>query len=130
LSVSRLSDAVNKFINESIFSVGQLEVLLLLYRNRQTRWTAKAIGEELRSSEIAAAQQLRDLESRRLIIQKTESGLSWYELDTNSSDQLRTIEQLEKYYEDYKVSIISLIYEKPIDSLRQFAEAFKLKKDK
>jgi hypothetical protein len=40
------------------------------------------------------------------------------------------VAQLAKDYAERRVSVITLIFSKPVDKLRTFADAFRLRKDK
>ena len=46
---------------------------------------------------------------------------------SNELDEL--VGSLEKVYEERRVSVITLIYSKPVDKVRTFADAFRLRKD-
>jgi hypothetical protein len=149
LGKAGLSEEVRKFIVEHIDSIGQLEVLLFLYRNKESLWTAELVGDRMRSSAIAADQQLKGLHSHQLVTLKVESGRelygfnsSFHSLDSvtgqsNDSDRKQTsqfdssnvVGEVARFYETHRVAVITLIYEKPVDAIRSFANAFRLKKD-
>jgi hypothetical protein len=127
LSKSGISDEIRKFIIENISSVGQLEVLFLLYKKQERAWNIQEVGEELRSSETAAAEQLRGLHERELIIMKCDGKKKFVSyLASAKNDAI--LKLLLKCYDDYRVSIITLIYEKPVEAIRSFANAFRIKK--
>ena len=130
MSNACISEGVRKFIIEKISSIGQLEVLLLFYKSKEKSWTADAIAAEMRSSDIAASKHLNDLCSLHLLSKQPEGDPNSYTMSKLSKDQEEAVCQLAGYYNEYRVSILSLIYEKPADSLRYFSEAFIIKRDK
>lgn len=130
MSNTGIPDEVRRFIIEKISSVGQLEVLLLIYKYKEKEWTTDAVAAEMRSSDMAASKHLNDLCSLQLLCMQSEGGTNSYTISELSKDQEEAVGQLMKYYHEYRVSIISLIYEKPTDALRYFADAFIIKRDK
>lgn len=134
-----LSEDVKKFIAEHLSSVEQLEVLLLLHRNQQQAWSAQEVSRELRIDPTSAAERLADLEARGLLTRREAAGGGPAEGDTAEPRYQyqpqkphfdHTVNDLAKSYQEYRVTVISLIFSKPIDKIRTFADAFKFRKDK
>lgn len=132
---SGLSAEVEKLIIDHISSVAQLEVLLLLYNSAQcagggnAEWSALAVSKELRIDANSAAERLADLCSRGFIVSRGDKELH-YHFYPKSSDLERAVYGLAKCYSEQRVSVINLIFSKPLDKIRTFADAFKLKGDK
>lgn len=119
---------INQFVNEYFDSVEQLEVLLLLRDHQNKEWTAAAVSNELRSAPESVAKRLHDLHAKKFLILKTEQeSLYRYQPQTERLTQL--MDDLAQAYRVRRFSIINLIFSKPPDVIRNFAEAFKIKKD-
>lgn len=125
-----IPDEVRAFIAEHIDSVEQVEVLLLLRRSGDREWTADAVSDELRTNPGSAAERLADLTARRLIAPAggaPERPGYRYAPGTPALDQ--AVRGLDQAYAERRVSVINLIFSKPIDKIRTFADAFRLRKD-
>jgi hypothetical protein len=127
-----IPDDVQRFLVENIDSIAQLEVFLLLWVHRARRWTAQEISTELRSSVVAAQLALESLHAKKLL--DIEAGApSRYRFAASGArlDQLAVA--VDHVYQERRLAVISLIYAKPEpprapDPVRDFADAFKLKK--
>jgi hypothetical protein len=62
-----IPEAAQRFVRRYITSLGQLEVLLLLAGNPSRWWSCDAVADELRTSDVAARQALRQLVSTYLL---------------------------------------------------------------
>lgn len=123
-----LSNQVKEFIASSIDSVSQLETLLLLQTNRQQEWTAEALARELRIEPTGAANELNQLAARKLL-----TAIPGNPLKYRYSPQNETLDAavvgLAQAYLVRRVTVISLIFSKPTDKLRVFADAFRIRKE-
>jgi hypothetical protein len=124
-----LSEDVKKFIADHINSLAQLEMLLLLHSRPEKAWTAQAVSQELRLSPASAAMHLADLE-RRGLLTVSEAAEPLYRYWPQRPDFEPTVDRLAKLYPDYRFTVINLIFSKPPDKIKAFADAFKLKEDK
>lgn len=118
-----INDDVRAFIQTHIHSVEQLEVLLLLRRERHRLFTGAEVARELRVHPASAAQRLEDLTQRRLA---TRDG-DRYQFGPDDPALERSTHALAAAYADARVAVIQLIFSKPNDAIRSFADAFKLK---
>jgi hypothetical protein len=129
VSTSGISEEVKRFVYEHIESVEQLEVLLLLRSTAPAEWTAESVARELRIAAPSAAIRLDDLASRDLLI-VTGPSRSVYRYEPAGVDRDRVLRALADAYSTHRVSLITLIFSKPSDTIRSFADAFKIwKKD-
>ena len=126
-----IPDSIERFIREHLRSVEQLEVLLLLYRTTPREWTAVSTSRELRIDAITAARGLADVQQQGLVSVRAgeEALLYWYEGSSRRGDD-RTIEQLETFYRERPTAIINLIQSAPVNDLRLFADAFRVRRPK
>ncbi len=111
------------FLHEHIVSVEQLEVLLLLRRTAPRPWSPEEVSDELRSSPISAGLRLKDLAGRRLI--ERDDGRFRYVAGTRE----RVIAELEAVYAERRFGVIDQIFARPVEPLRVFADAFRIKKE-
>ncbi|MCK6591019.1 MAG: hypothetical protein HUU21_01170 [Polyangiaceae bacterium] len=122
-----IPDDVKQFIYRYISSVMQLEVLLFLLNHSSQTWSVSALVREFRVDQGWIENELEDLCTVGLL--KTSMNPErTYQLMPASADQERALQGLAKAYADRRVTVTSLIYSKPVDNIRVFADAFKLRK--
>jgi hypothetical protein len=125
--MSDIPDHVLAFIRERIDSIEQIEVLLLLKNNAAKEWTAEEVSRALSTQPDSAASRLADFHSQGIVAMKVTPGKTYrYQANTLLD---ATIRDLGEAYSKYPVRVISLIYAKPTDKIRTFADAFKLRKE-
>jgi hypothetical protein len=123
MSEEGVPDDVRKFLHEYIDSVVQLELLILLRQG--TAWTAEAVAKALRIEPGWTLEDLAKLSSRGLI---SVSGATYHH-GPRTPELEQSIRRTIEAYDKRRVSVISLIYSRPSDPLRSFAEAFRVRKD-
>ena len=124
-----LSSQVQALIVERISSVVQLEILLLLYAEPARPWTAADVATNLRVDPTWTDAQLSELAAHELV--RSEGGTPpAFRYAPGNADLDATVAELCVAYEDRRVSVISLIYSKPTDSLKSFADAFRIRKER
>jgi hypothetical protein len=128
MSPTKISLEVREFVLRYVESVEHLEVLLLLHRSPQAAWTAERVSAELRTSPVSTAQRLALLRSQGLLEQARENS-SAYRFHSGSANAA-VVAQLAEAYKERRHAIIDLIFSKPLEKVRVFAEAFRIRKDK
>ncbi len=123
---SEIPDNIRDFIRKYVNSVSLLEVLFMLKRNPEKEWTAEEISSEMRTNHSYASSQLAELASFKLI--KASTKKDRYQFPKNSP-HVELVTALEDLYNNKRPTIINYIYSQPLDSIRDFANAFKIKKD-
>lgn len=123
-----IPDKIRQFIAKHINSVEQLEALLLLHSDTNKQWSADTLANELRINPQWAAMRLKNLCVQGFLTVQ-ESDPSLYQFNTDSPDLIHLINLLRKIYTERRVTVINLIYSKPLDNIHIFAEAFRFKKD-
>lgn len=118
-----LSDEVRAFIHANIHSVEQLEVLLLLRRDRTRGFTGTEVANELRIHPASAEARLHDFEARDVCVR---TGDRFF-YAPKTAELERLIGLLATAYGDARVTVIQTIFSKPPEALRSFADAFKLR---
>ena len=115
---------VDQFISEQVESVPHLEALLLVWKRRPKSWTAAEMARALYIPPEQAVAILRDLQARRLVEAETD-GYVWRA--DNARDGL--FANVERIYRRELIRISNMIHSKASAAVREFARAFKLKKD-
>lgn len=126
-TLSELTDPVRRFIADNINSVAQLEVLLLLRQDPQRAWNAEDVARSLYSGQTLIAAHLADWESRGFFAAAPDQpGCFRYAPASPELDALA--DGLAEAYKVRRVSVITAIYSRPVDKVRTFADAFRLRK--
>ena len=120
---------VRAFIAEYLDSVVQLETLLMLHAAPDKGWQADDLARELRIDRAWAEGQLAGLCQQGLLTHGQAGGVAEYRYAPAAAVR-GAVDGLAKAYAERRVTVISLIFAKPADSLRAFSDAFRLRKDK
>jgi hypothetical protein len=124
-----LPEDVRGFLLECIESVEQLEVLLLLHESPQTAWSPEAVARVLYSNPSSIAQRLASLQAHKIIVITDPPSTYQYQPRTPALDA--TVTRVAEMYRERRVAVITLIASKPMENVRAFSDAFRLrKKDK
>jgi hypothetical protein len=120
---------VDRFILEQIDSVPHLEALLLLFNNQPKAWSADEMACSLYVRSEIASKILDSLLQRRSIDLNPEDASEYvYTPDDNEKNKL--MEYVDAVYRKEVIRISSLIHSKAPAGVRDFARAFRIKKDK
>ncbi len=126
MPAKEIPESVKQLILERIDSVPELETILLLREHTEHSWTAVQAGQRIYVSPTVAAHILKSLAERGFLA-LTESGYSY----SPETDELRkTVDDLANTYAKHLVAVTRMIHGKPSSSVRHFADAFILGKDK
>src|SRR5262245_58387756 len=120
---AEVADPVKRFIVDSISSVVQLEALLLL-RASERAWTVDELSRELRIDRDGVAAQLDPLVDA--VLARDPAAVA-YRYQPQSAAVASVIDALAAGYAERRVTIIGLIYSKPAESIRVFADAFRIR---
>lgn len=119
---------VDRFIMDEIDSVPQLEALLLIWNNRPKNWSSKDMAKALYVSPDMAREVLQHLAQRRLI-QEVPRSSGQYAFLSESKDRDNLLESVDSTYRKELVRVSTMIHSKGSPALRDFARAFRFKKD-
>lgn len=124
-----IPDEVAQFVLDKIDSVAQLEALLLLRNNRETDWTVEALAARLYIQHEQTAHLLGVLQSQGFVVSKgTDRAL--YRYEPASQELQAMLDRLAEIYAKHLVPVTNLIHSKPKPRIQEFADAFRLRKDK
>jgi DNA-binding IclR family transcriptional regulator len=121
-------EQIDRFIVDEIDSVPQLEALLLIWNRRPRTWTSADLSRELYVSADFAHEILRYLAQHRFVVE-VEEKTGCYILKLRSEETEDLLSALDKVYRRELVRISNLIHEKSSRALRDFASAFRFKKE-
>ena len=120
-----LPDPVRAFVLKYVDSIAELEALLLVRSTGAQPWEARQLAGRLYINEAEAGAVLRALHRRALM---SRDG-SVYRYDP--ADALRVeVDAVAEAYPRFLIPITNLVHGKPRPSLRDFADAFKLREEK
>jgi len=110
----------------SLQSLWALDLLSLLYRQRDRTWTVAALTRELRSTERFVRETVAMLEGRQVLTSGPDDGVA-YHPGTPAIDDL--VGRLIEFYRLRPSALSDAVYSLPNERLRLFSDAFKLRKD-
>jgi hypothetical protein len=92
-------------------------------------WNAGDVAHALATDRLTMESRLAQLAHAGLICEKPGNPAPVFHYGPRTPDLHRAVEELESAYPHFRVSIINLIFSKPIDKIRTFADAFRLKQE-
>jgi hypothetical protein len=125
--VTGLPEDVHRFLYHNIDSVEQLEVLLLLRQGPERGWTAEAVARALYSHPSSILHRLSSLAGRGLL---RELEPACYQYAPRSAELHETVTRVADVYRERRVAVITLIASKPIENVRAFSDAFRIRRTK
>jgi hypothetical protein len=121
-------EQIDRFIVDKIDTVPQLEALLLMWRNRPRQWSSDQIARDLYISPELAVAELHHLDQRELITIVPGTSEA-YTLNLEPEDRPQMLAAIEEMYRRELVRMSNLIHAKAPRSMRDFASAFRFKKE-
>jgi|SRR5579863_854810 len=117
------------YILEKIDSVPHLEAVILLWNSRPVGWTAEELASRLYLPTEKVMQVLNDL-VRQQLVQQNPSSPEKYSYLPRNEEQDERMYQVDVAYRRELVRISTMLHTKPSASVREFARAFRIKKDR
>jgi len=115
---------IDRFLLAEIDSIPHLEALLLLWNSRPRRWPVEELSRGLYVPLSRAQAIVHDLREKGMIV--VESDECAYN-DAYRHDSM--VAEIDSAYRQELVRITNLVHSKASSAVRDFARAFKLKKD-
>jgi hypothetical protein len=127
--VEPLPDDVDRFMQDHIETIDQLEILRVLGEDRQKAWDSTALAVEVQGEPQAIRAHLAAMHARGLLTMATrEAGVSCrYGAGTPELETM--VDRLLQVYKERPVTMIKMVYERAKDPLWAFAEAFRIRKE-
>ena len=120
---------LESFVLDKIDSVAQLEALLLLRANPEKDWSARALAGRLYISDEQTAELLLVLGAHGFIAVNAHDP-SLFRFQPATSELAHMLDRLAEIYAKHLVPVTNLIHSKPKPRIQEFADAFRLRKDK
>jgi len=118
---------VLRLIAESLESMEQVEILLLLRGDDARVWTADAIAVQLRLHGGSAAKNAAALAGHGLLVADGSSPPA-YRYAPQTAALRAAVDGLLVAYNTRPVTLVKAIYDRPATALRSFADAFRIRK--
>ena len=122
-----LPQDVHHFLHQHIDSVEQLEVLLLLWRSPERGWTSDDVATTIYSHPTSVVRRLALLLGQGLLRER-EPGC--YQYAPRTVELHAAVSHLDRIYRERRVAVITLIASKPIQNVRAFSDAFRIRRKK
>ena len=118
-----------EFILENMDSVPHLEALVLLWNSRPVGWSCGELASRLYIPSERVSDLLRDLVRLQLIAVSQDLSPK-YSYFPRSEDQNEMMRQVDATYRRDLVQISTMIHSKASSPIREFARAFRFKKER
>jgi hypothetical protein len=119
---------VLRFLEENIDTVPQLETLLMMSETPGRSWSIADVALRNYVSEQRAADTVSALQRRGLVI--ADESPPRFRFDPATDEARALVAELARCYQRNLSRITELIHSKPSASIKEFARAFDLKKDR
>jgi hypothetical protein len=119
---------LRRFLEGNIDTVPQLETLLLMHEKPDRGWLVADVASRNYITEQRATDTLNALERRGLVI--TEESPPRFRFSPANDEVRALVAELALCYQRNLSAVTELIHAKPSASVKEFARAFDLKKDR
>jgi hypothetical protein len=117
-----------EFLHDNIDSVPHLEALILLWNSRPVGWTCEELSSRLYVPAEQVTTILRDL--IRLQVIQEQSSPPKYSYFPRSDEQNELMRLVDDAYRRDLVRISTMLHSKPSSPVREFARAFRFRKER
>jgi hypothetical protein len=119
-----IPDDVRDFIVRNIDSIAQIEALLLLRAQPGVSWTVEKVAQRLYTNQQDIAEALARLAADGFLSVQAHA----YRFECATPEQQAMVDRTADAYRRQLIAVTNMIHAKP-RRIRQFADAFKFKKD-
>ena len=123
-----IPEEVRRLIAERIPTAEMLEIVLLLAGAPDRGWTADEVSRQVFTVPAAAIGSLEGLVARGLAVSDASANPS-YRYAPATEELRRQVAALAGAYRASRVAVIQLVFARPADPLRSFADAFRMRRD-
>jgi len=120
-------DEVDEFLRDRIDTVPHLEALLLLWNSRPKSWSVEELTKSLYLAPESVKEILDDLVRQRLIEASIGIFDCYHYEPASNLDPIVAL--VDSAYRRELIRITRLIHSKPSAAVREFARAFRIKRD-
>jgi hypothetical protein len=129
VAATRIPTDVKDFVARFLPSVEHLESFIVLQRNTTRSWSASDLSAELRIPQSAADDVLERLASDNFLDVKISNEIL-YRFNPATAALEAASELCADFYQRERIAMINLVMSATLGPMRDFAEAFRLKKGK
>ena len=122
MTVDPIPEHVNDLLRRHFTSASEIEVLLVLVRDPRP-WSQQELARRLVINDDHVVTLLRALVRAGLVVERDGA----YLFEPSRRKDRAAVEALERIYDSYRVRIIHIVLSTPVDPLRHFADAFRLR---
>jgi hypothetical protein len=97
----------------------------MLYSRPNTSFNAATVSKELRTNQRSTEAHLTHLHERGLLSHEDDS----YQYQPANEEFHKMVVRVCELYKEKPVAVVAAIFESPQENLKDFSDAFKLKKD-
>jgi hypothetical protein len=115
---------VRQLIAERLDSIPELEAVLLFREDGTRHWTPDEAGRRLYVSTTVATYILEQLSDRGFLVRVGDQ----YRYEPRSENLADAVDQLASAYSRHLVAVTHLVHSKPGQGVRDFADAFRLRR--
>jgi hypothetical protein len=123
-----IPEDVRLLIQRYIDSIEQLEILLLLHASSREQWTPDSVSRALYSTPSSTGRRLKTLHGQGFLGLDDSSSPPTYSYQPASTELDATVARLAETYRERRVAVVSLVASKPMDNVRAFSDAFRIRK--
>ena len=120
---------VYEYILEKIESVPHLEAIILLWNSRPVGWSSDELASRLYVPSERTVEILQDL-IRQQLVQQTAGSPPRFSYLPRNDEQNEWMTRVDTAYRREIVRISTMLHSKASPSVREFARAFRFKKDR
>jgi DNA-binding IclR family transcriptional regulator len=125
--VGSLTPGLRKFIAQYLRTVEQVEILCILSSRPTRGWTVAEVFRPIQSSEKSVTDCLENFRENDLMALEPDGR---YRLAPKTLELAEFVSELAAAYRERRVAVIETIHGKSTDTIQDFANAFKLRKEK
>ncbi len=128
MAESHISDEARRLIADRISSAEMLEILLMLAGAPGRGWAAEEVSRQVFTVPAAAIASLEGLVGEGLAASDGAANPT-YRFAPANPELERQVAALAAAYRQSRVAVIQLVFARPADPLRSFADAFRMRRD-
>jgi hypothetical protein len=117
-----------QFIKENLDTVPHLEALMLIWNSRPVGWTCEEVASRLYIASDEVTALLKDLVRLQVVSEAQDESLKYSYLP-RSTEQDELMSQVDAVYRRDLVRVSNMIHSKASTSVREFARAFRFRKE-
>lgn len=122
-------DDVLRFLDSNIESIDQLEILRVLAEQANDEWSANNLAQKIQAGAPATIAHLTAMQARGLLAVEVRDEAVYARYGPSTPELDKRIVAALASYREKPVSMIKYVYARAAESLRAFADAFKLRKE-